>query len=158
MTNENMFGFDLLSTEVAANAGGNDFEVLPQGWYDAIVDRAENTTTAKGDDCLKLTFRINTGQYTGRLIFSTFVYGHPKELVANIARGQMAKIAQVAEINPMNADDFAGARVGIKLAVRPAAGQYPASNDVKAIGPVPTETVAPAAPSAQNSEGKTRPW
>jgi hypothetical protein len=157
MTNENMFGFDLQSTEVASNAGGSDFEVLPQGWYDAVVDRSEATQTAKGDDCLKMTFRINAGKYTGRLIFSTFVYGHPKEIVANIARGQMAKIAQIAEINPVDADGFAGARVGIKLAVRPAAGQYGASNDVKVIGPVPEAAPAPAN-GATSADGKVLPW
>lgn len=151
---QNSFGFDLQSKEVLAAAGGNDFEVLPQGWYDAVVDRAEGTQTAKGDDCLKISFRINSGQYEGRLVFSTLVYGHPKEMVANIARGQMAKIAQVAEINPMGPDDFLGARVGIKLAVRPAQGQYSASNDVKVIGPVPEASPA----SSGDTEGKSRPW
>ena len=154
---QNAFGFDLQSKEVAAAAsGGSDFEVLPQGWYDAVVDRAEMTSTAKGDDCLKMSFRINSGQYEGRLVFSTFVYGHPKELVANIARGQMAKIAQIAEINPMGADDFLGARVGIKLAVRPAQGQYSASNDVKVIGPVPQDAGTTA--SSSPAESKSRPW
>ena len=159
---QNAFGFDLGDKDLLAAADGpsGDFSPVPAGWYDCLVDKSEGGKTQKGDEKLSMTFVINTGEYQGRLFFGTFVYGHPKEQVANIARSQMAKIAQVGGIDPKTPDQFENARVGVKVGVKAAQGEYKAKNEIKGIGPIPDDApqAAPAPAPATTAGGRKASW
>lgn len=163
---QNAFGFDLGDKELLAKADGpqGDFTPLPAGWYDCLVDKAEGGQTQAGDDKLSMTFVVAKGEHQGRLIFGTFVYGHKKEQVANIARSQMAKIAQVGGIDPKTPEQFEDARVGVKVSVKAAEYErdettvkYKAKNEIKGIGPVPDENAPTPAP-ATTAGGRKASW
>lgn len=157
----NMFGFDLTDKEIAtAETGGGDFKPLPAGWYDTKVDRAEVKDTRAGDKMLCITFIVQTGQFINRLIFANFVYGSTNDTARNIAKKHMARISQVAGINPQNAEGFLGAHVGVKVIEKPKKGDYPAGNDVRDIGPVPEAgaTQAPASAAGGKGDIPDIPW
>ena len=144
---QNAFGFDLKNEELIEMADGNsaDYAPIPEGWYDMVVDKAEAGKTQKGDEKLSLTFMVNSGEHQGRLVFANMVYGHPKQQVQQIAQSQMAKISSCACIDPKVHADFEGARLGVKVTIKPAVGDYKARNEAKAFGPVP-EVSAPSSP------------
>jgi hypothetical protein len=159
---QNAFGFDLQDKDLLAAADGpsGDFTPVPAGWYDCLVDKSEAGTTAKGDDKVSMTFVINTGEYQGRLFWGSFPHGNKNQQSANIARSQMAKIAEVAGIDPKTADQFENARVGVKVGVEPAKGEYKAKNKVLGIGPIPEDApqAAPAPAPATTAGGRKASW
>lgn len=122
-----MSGFGFSYSDHQEQTGG-DFEPVPPGQYEVIIDRAEQVKTKGGDDNLKVTFKVLGGDYDGRLVFENFVYGHPNEKVANIARSKMAAICRVMGKEANTADEFVGAVLNAKISVQPKKGEYPASN------------------------------
>jgi len=155
----NMFGFDLTDEAIATvETGGGDFTPLPAGWYDTKIDRAEMKDTKAGDKMLSVTFMVQSGQHINRLIFASFVYGSANDTARNIAKKHMSRIAIVSGRNPQNAEDFLGAHVGVKVIEKPAKGDYPAGNDVRDIGPVPTENDTPAPVTQSVGQKKPLPW
>ena len=49
-----------------ADVGDDEFEPVPDGKYQAVVDRVELTRTSKGDPMLKWTLRILGPTHAGR--------------------------------------------------------------------------------------------
>lgn len=136
----------------------DDFTPIPAGWYEAVVDRAEDAESRAGHKMLKLTFRIKTAAYEGRLVWANFGFENPKSM--KIANGQMMDIAQVAGINPQVADDWVGACVGVKVSVVPASSQYPAKNEAKKYGPIPDAAFnnGQQTAAAPGGEAKKQAW
>lgn len=53
--------------------------LLPENWYECSVDRAEETTSKKGNAMMKVTFRVYAGN-TQQLIWEYFLPGTPASL------------------------------------------------------------------------------
>lgn len=48
---------------------------IKPGWYTVVVQKAQDTTTQKGDEMTKLTYEIiDEGDFKGEKIFDNFVY------------------------------------------------------------------------------------
>lgn len=141
--------FSPISPEEADSDRGA-FEPLPAGEYDFSVREAVETTSKAGSEMIKLTLDVMTKSGTSRTVF---------DYLLSTSGGQW-KVRHFAESVDMtrqydaghlDADAMVGRSGRLKLAVRPAEGQYAASNVVRDYLPpklsakaVKTEWKAPA--------------
>lgn len=158
MTN---FGFNL-SDYNDADTGSNDFSPIPPGAYSLLIDAAEVKKTKAGDDMLKMTLRVDDGEFAGRLIWECLVYGHSSEKVQNIARSKMAAIQRALGKECQGPDDFVGGVFTGKVGISPAKDNYGPSNRLDRVieggAPATPPAAAPQQQQATNQGGANKPW
>ncbi|TPK59060.1 MULTISPECIES: DUF669 domain-containing protein [unclassified Mesorhizobium] len=139
--------------DVNAEASG-DFDPIPAGDYRAkIIESSIEEISGKENKgrCLKLTWQIETGPYDGRLIWDRLnmwaenMIGKKgddigKDIsakVVGIANSQFAAIREATgKMAPQDSTELHHIACTIKIAVKPAEGQYSASNVIKSVKPV----------------------
>ena len=134
------------------------FDPLPAGWYPVMITESEVKSTKANDGStrLDLVFTVFDGPHKGRKIFNILNIGNQNPVAREIAQKQLSSICHA--VNVLNVSDSAMLHekpLSIRLKVRPADGQYEASNDVsgyKAYEAAGATTQAgfapPAAPAA----------
>ncbi|MCF3934318.1 DUF669 domain-containing protein [Acuticoccus sp. M5D2P5] len=159
-----------------AEAGGGDFEAIPAGQYTACIIDAERApqSTREGapdhGDVLKLTWKITEGEYANRLIWQrlNLWWTGPEEMFSErtgkpynprkIAEGQFASIREAIGINsPKTTDEILERPCRITVKVRPATGQYRASNDISNVKALGGAVPAARAPRPQSTGRPTPP-
>ena len=72
-----------------------DFEPIPAGKYQAVINKSEMKTTKSGNGSyLELTFQVIEGQYKNRLLWSRLNLNNPNELAVKIARAELAAVCR----------------------------------------------------------------
>ncbi len=130
-----------------------DFDPVPAGDYRAkIIESAIEDISSKENKgrCLKLTWQIETGPFDGRLVWDRLnlwpenMIGKKgddagKDITAkvqSIANSQFAAIREATgKLAPNDTSELEHIPCTIKVAVRPAEGQYSASNVIKSVKP-----------------------
>ena len=114
-------------------ASKSDFEPLPAGWYAVEVTSGEVKTTKAGTGTrAAFRFDVRGGAFDGRVVFGSFNLTNSNPKAAEIGREQLGQFAIACGlVNAGDTNEFLGKRLEIKLIVKPAEGQYDASNDVK---------------------------
>ena len=108
------------------------FDPIPAGWYQFRVENAE-IKNRDGKESLSLKLKILGPSHGGRVIFANFNLKHPSEDAVRIARQQLAKLCEIAGKTALVSEkELIGVVAEAKVGVRPASGNYDASNDVKA--------------------------
>lgn len=117
------------------NLPENDFEPLPEGEYQAQIIEVEKKETKSGTGSyLKITYVITEGQYRNRRLYMNLNLWNPNEKTVQIANGQLKKMCDAMGLDFEKVNDtnqLIGIDHVISVVVRPAVGQYQASNDVK---------------------------
>lgn len=137
------FGFDTSSIPAAT-----PFEVIPPAWYAMRIVHAEQVDGQKESTgrMLKVTFEVTDKhpEYVNRKVFANFCTHHESTQTREIARSQVAAILKaIGKKGASSIEVLLGAELMVKVAVRPAEGQYEARNDAK--GYKPLSAAAPAA-------------
>ena len=154
----NNFGFNL-SDYNDADTGSADFSPIPPGPYKLLIDAAEVKQTRAGDDMLKITLRVDDGEFAGRLIWENLVYGHSSEKVQNIARSKMAAMQRAIGKECQGPDDFVGGVFTGKVGISPASGNFGPSNRLdRVIEGGSAQAAAPQQQQAQAPQGNAKPW
>jgi Protein of unknown function (DUF669) len=136
-----------------ANSGGGGEPFRP-GEYDFIVQAAEETTSAKGNDMLKLTLHIYNQDGEKRTVFD---YILSSKAGAWKARHLMEAISLTEQYEQGNMDPFVieGRPGRCKVGIDPANAQYPAKNKVQDylgnVAPAGTGYTGVSAPRAPSS-------
>ena len=142
-----------------------NFEPLPAGWYNASITSAELTPTKAGDGAyIKVRYDITGPTHQGRVVFGNINIRNKNPDAERIGRQQLGELMLaigLAEVR--DTDELIGANIGVKLKIRPAQGDWEASNDVsgfKSLGTAPTaptsQVSAPNAPA--QATGARPPW
>ena len=138
------------------------FEPLPADWYRCVIADTEERETKKQDGSyLMLTIEVIDGKYQGRKIFDRLNLQNKNPVAVDIARRSLASIAKAINVDPKNSSDLIDIPLMVKVAVKPADGQYSASNEVQgydaagATASAPVEI--PVAAAAANGSA-TPPW
>lgn len=65
-----------------------DFEALPAGPYEVVVQEAEKQTSGAGNDMIKTRVQVAAGPYANRVLFSYIVFsqGNPKAMRMTLER------------------------------------------------------------------------
>jgi hypothetical protein len=132
-------------------------EPIPAGWYRAVITASEEKPTkAQTGSFLMLTLEVIEGQHQGRKVFDRLNLNNPNATAVEIAQGTLSSICRaVGVMTPRNSSDLHDKPFMVKLAVKPADGQYSASNDIKEYAAQDKAHAAAAAPAASSS---TPPW
>ena len=145
----------------------NNFEALPAGWYQVHITGAELRNTKAGTGAyIAVRYDVLGPTHQGRVVFGNLNIRNPNPKAEEIGRQQLGSLMRAIGLSQVSdTDQLIGGQLMIKLAIRPADGQYEASNDVKdfkAVGGAAPAVVgamasnnAPAAPAAASA---APPW
>jgi len=134
--------------------GNNNFEPLPEGWYNAAITGAEIKATKAGDGkYIALKYNITGPSHQGRVVFGNLNIKNASTKAEEIGRQQLGDIMRAIGLAKVSdTDQLIGGNLGIKLSMK--TGEY-AGNEVKAFralngaapAAAPFKSVAPAAPA-----------
>lgn len=127
MSNLSSYNFDASTIEPS-----NSYDPIPAGWYQAIISNSEMKPTRDGyGEYLSLTLQVIEGQYANRLVFARLNLKNANDKAVDIAKKDLAAICRaVGVMSPQSSEELHDKPLMIKVKVRPASGDYEASNDV----------------------------
>jgi hypothetical protein len=153
---------DLNGFDASAIEPQTTYEPLPADWYKCVItDTEEKPTKAQTGSYLELKVEVIEGQYQGRLVFERLNLKNPNPTAVEIAQRSLSSICRAIGVNsPKDSAELRDKPMMVKLAVKPADGQYGASNEVKGYDAVDGATAAPASEAAATASAgvSTPPW
>jgi len=129
----------------------DNFDPLPAGWYDAVIEEAEvkdnNSGTGK---YINIRFSVNGPTHQGRKLFTIINYIHQNPKAQEIGLKQINALISALGINSLtDTDQLIGGNVSIKVTVKKDE-QYGDGNEVKGYKSLvdsPSKTSMPIASS-----------
>ena len=111
----------------------SSYEPLPEGWYPVQITGAELKETKAGTgQYIKVEYTVVGDNYQGRKVWGMLNIVNPNETAENIGRKQLNQLMAATALDSVqDTDEFVGKTLNIKLKIKPASGEYEASNDVK---------------------------
>lgn len=135
------------------------YEPIPAGWYKcAITGSEEKPTKAQTGSYLQLAIEVIEGPHQGRKLTDRLNLNNPNATASEIAYRTLSAICHaIGVMNPRNSSDLHDKPLMVKVKVKPADGQYSASNEVQGYEAVKKDGAsAPAATTA--AKASTPPW
>lgn len=117
----------------ASQAEDATFKSLPSAWYRAKIVKSEvKSTKAKDGKYIAFTFRIISGKYKKRLVFTNLNIINKNETAVRIAESDLKKICEACGVDEMeDTSEVHDIELGIKLTIKAATAQYPEGNEIK---------------------------
>jgi hypothetical protein len=133
-------------------------EVIAPGKYKAVITKSEERPTkAQTGSMLVLTCQIIEGPHNGVTLMDRLNLNNPNKTTEEIAQRTLSAICRaVGVMMPNESSDLHDKPLMITVKVKPADGQYAASNEISGYEPC-GDGAAVAAP-AVNSGAATPPW
>ena len=151
-------GFNAMAVEPQTS-----YEPMPADWYKCVIIKTEEKPTKKQNGSyLQLDIEVIEGKFAGRKVFDRLNLNNPNSTAVEIAQRALSSICRAIDVpNPQDSDELLDKPLMVKVAVKPADGEYSASNEVKgydaagATASAPVEI--PVAAAAANGSA-TPPW
>lgn len=156
----------------ASTVDPNDsFDPIPAGWYNAIIDDTEMKPTRDGSgQYLQIRFSVIDGEYANRKVFTRLNLKNNNPVAQEIAYKDLSAICRA--VNVIRVEDtqqLHGIPLMVKVKIRPAQGEWEASNEVSGYkgandGMANAQAPAPAAPVPQQQpampaqNAPAQPW
>jgi hypothetical protein len=136
--------------------GNNNFEPLPEGWYNSTITGAEIKPTKAGDGkYIAVKYAITGPSHQGRVVFGNLNIKNASTKAEEIGRQQLGEIMRAIGLAKVtDTDQLIGGNLGIKLSVR--TGDY-AGNEIKAFRALGGVQPAPTSILSTPSSVKTAP-
>ena len=149
MSNLSAYNFNAEEVEPSSS-----FDPIPAGWYTAIINNSEMKATRDGyGEYLSLTLQVIEGQYENRLVFARLNLKNANDKAVDIARKDLAAICRaVGVMSPQASEELHDIPLMIKVKVRPASGDYEASNDIGGYKAVEGANLTPAPKAASKPQ------
>ena len=147
--------------------GTNSYELLPDGWYTAKISKADIAATKDGSgQYIKMRYDITGPTHQGRVVFGNLNIRNKSQKAEEIGRQQLGEVMRAIGVKSLqDTDQLIGGSLSIKVATKPADGQYEAGNEIKgfkALGggapSAPPFQAKPAAPAAAPKTSGGAPW
>jgi len=138
------------------------YDLLPAGWYTAIITEAEVKSTKAGNGSyIKCRYDITGPSCQGRVVFSNFNIQNPSTKAEEIGRQQLGEMMRALGLASVSdTDELINGHLTIKVDVRPASGEYGPQNEVKgwrsSTGSLPPQP-KPDAPASAPAKASP-PW
>jgi len=136
----------------------DDFSPIPAGEYVmAIIDSEMKPTKNGQGQYLQLTLQVLEGEYKGRMVWDRLNLVNPNQTVVEIARRTLSAICHaVGKLQVQDSAELHDIPMVVRVSVRPADGQYDASNEVKAYKAMqkPQAQPMPQSQPAQNFQAQ----
>jgi hypothetical protein len=136
--------------------GNNNFEPLPEGWYNATITGAEIKSTKAGDGkFIAVKYTVTGPSHQGRVVFGNLNIKNASTKAEEIGRSQLGDIMRAIGLGKVSdTDQLIGGNLGIKLSMK--TGEY-AGNEVKAFRALNGSAPAPVSILSTPSSVKTAP-
>ncbi len=138
------------------------YEPLPAGWYKAVITDSEGKPTKDmTGKRLNLKYQIIDGEHAGRIIFSGLnVENQSKSAQDRALRDLSAIVHAIGLQNSVvrTSQDLHDKPLMIKVKVKPADGQYAASNEVIGYEAVAAKSGGGGATTAPSGGASAPPW
>ena len=136
--------------------GNNNFEPLPEGWYNSTITGAEIKSTKAGDGkFIAVKYTITGPSHQGRVVFGNLNIKNASTKAEEIGRQQLGEIMRAIGLAKVaDTDQLIGGNLGIKLSLK--TGEY-AGNEVKAFRALNGSAPAPTSILSTPSSVKTAP-
>jgi hypothetical protein len=140
----------------ALPVSNNNFEPLPEGWYNATITGAEIKATKAGDGkYIAVKYNITGPSHQGRVIFGNLNIKNASTKAEEIGRQQLGEIMRAIGLAKVSdTDQLIGGNLSIKLSMK--TGEY-AGNEVKAFRALNGAAPAPTSILSTPSSVKTAP-
>lgn len=112
---------------------GGDYELIPAGWYSAIIQSSDVCNTKSGGgQYIKLKLAIIAPTHQGRVVFGNINIKNASPAAEDIGRKQLGDVLRAVGVDSLrDTDQLINGQLMIKLAIKEASGQYDAENEVK---------------------------
>jgi hypothetical protein len=109
------------------------YELVPAGWYTAIITDAELKPTKAGNgEYIKLRYDLTGPSCQGRVVFSNLNIKNPNPKAEEIGRQQLGEMMRALGLAAVDdTDQLINGHLTIKVDVRPGSGDYGPQNEVK---------------------------
>lgn len=139
---------------------GGGFEPIPRNWYKVVISDWETTEVKKvggafpqGTPGTKWELTVDEGEFENRKLWITH-WHHPTSLpflkgfLEATGKFESSELSGQVDLNDVR-ERAVGSQLQAKVAVRPAKGDYEASNEIKSVKPI--------GDSVSESDGSLRP-
>lgn len=111
----------------------SNYDLIPAGWYNAIINKAEVKSTKAGTgQYIAIRYDITGPTHQGRVVFSQLNIKNPNPKAEEIGRMDLGNVMRsIGLARVTDTDQLIGGNLQIKVAIKEADGQYEASNQVK---------------------------
>ena len=140
------------------------YDLLPSGWYTAIITEAELKATKAGTgEYIKVRYDITGPSGQGRVVFGNFNIKNPNPKAEEIGRQQLGDLMRALGLSAVHdTDQLINGHLSIKVDIRPASGEYGAQNEVKGwksnTASLPPQPGKPDAPAGAPTTKAAPPW
>lgn len=109
------------------------YDLLPAGWYTAIITDAEVKDTKAGNgQYIKIRYDITGPSCQGRVVFGNLNIKNPNPKAEEIGRQQLGDIMRALGLAAVNdTDQLINGHLSIKVDTRPGSGEYGPQNEVR---------------------------
>tara|TARA_R100000951_G_scaffold75654_1_gene63776 strand:+ start:126 stop:599 length:474 start_codon:yes stop_codon:yes gene_type:complete len=151
-------GFNAMSVEPQTS-----YQPIPADWYKCVITNTEEKPTKKQNGTyLQLDIEVIEGNFAGRKVFERLNLNNPNSVAVEIAQRSLSSICRAIDVpNPKNSSELLDKPLMVKIAIKPAVGEYDASNEVKGYDSASATASAPVdvpvAAAAANGSA-TPPW
>ena len=144
--------------------GMRDFSAIPPGDYVAQITESEKKEARnKGNFYWKLTFKIQEGDFKGRLIWVNLNLINSNPQAVEIANNELSTICQaVGKVAISDTSELHGIPMVVSVKVTPATAQFAEGNAINGYKPM-TGVAKPSSPAkeesaSEESASKKKPW
>lgn len=140
------------------------YDLLPVGWYTAIITEAELKPTKAGTgEFIKVRYDVTGPSCQGRCVFGNFNIKNPNPKAEEIGRQQLGDLMRALGLSAVHdTDQLINGHLSIKVDIRPASGEYGAQNEVKGwksnTASLPPQPGKPEAPAGAPATKAAPPW
>jgi hypothetical protein len=122
--------FDATTVEPDTGVG----DPIPPGWYNVQADESTMKPTKDGTGkFLEVRFSVLDGQYAGRKIYSMFNMVNASAQAVEIGQKQLSALCHAVNVlKPAKSEQLHGIPLKVKVAIKPASGDYAAGNKINA--------------------------
>jgi hypothetical protein len=138
-----------------------NFEPIPLGEYLVVISSSEiKETKEKKGKYLQFTYDVIDGEYKNRKVFDRLNIVNESETSQEIAQRALSAICRaVGILHPKNSEELHDKPFMVKVGIRPAKGEYQASNIVKGYKKADGSPVSETTEEKIQSKGKNKkPW
>lgn len=110
-----------------------NFDPIPAGEYTVKIESTDVKATNTGDgEYIKLTLKVTGPSHIGRVIFANLNTRNKSPMAEQIGQGQLKSILTALNIKTLtDTDQLVGGDLTVSVGIKPAQGQYAASNEIK---------------------------
>ena len=131
-----------------------DYTPVPAGDYLAVISASEEKPTKDfTGSYVQMTFEVIEGDFKGRKIFNRLNLQNKNPQAVDIARRELSSICHASGVlSPRDSSELHNRPMIIKVVVKPAEGQYSASNEIKGYKSTTAKTAEPVQATVK------KPW